>query len=233
MNIHRLSLIEGAASATGAVAVVDTFRAYSTAAYLFDRGLARLVLTSTLDEARTLSATLPGSLLCGEDEGRRPADFDLGNSPGEVQARDDLDGKTVVLRTSAGTRCLLAAFDNGARPIYAASLVVASATARALASSTAATATIVASGWGGTKPADEDEATADLIAASIRDPGAAPAQRTALAKQIRAGPGARRLRAAEWAHRDDLTLCLDIDAFPFAMRAVQRRGEVELERVEI
>jgi 2-phosphosulfolactate phosphatase len=231
MNIHRLSLIEGAAKATGAVAVVDTFRAYSTAAYLFDRGLARLILTSTLDEARTLSTTIPGSLLCGEDEGRRPADFDLGNSPGGVQARDDLHGKTVVLRTSAGTRCLLAAFDNGARPVFAASLVVASATARALAAS--ATATIVASGWGGTKPADEDESTADLIAASIRDPGAAPAQRTALVEQIRAGPGARRLRAAEWAHGDDLALCLDIDAFPFAMRAVQRRGAVELERVEI
>jgi 2-phosphosulfolactate phosphatase len=230
MKIHRLSLIEGAATATGAVAVVDTFRAYSTAAYLFDRGLARLVLTSTLDEARTRSAALRGSLLCGEDRGRRPADFDLGNSPGEVRARDDLRGKTVVLRTSAGTRCLLAAFDNGAWPIYAASLVVASATARALAPST--TATIVASGWGGIEPADEDEATADLIAVSIGGSRAGPARRAELVEQIQAGPGARRLRAAEWAHPDDLGLCLDIDAFSFAMRAIQRRGTVELERVE-
>jgi 2-phosphosulfolactate phosphatase len=231
MKIPRLSLIEGAATATGAVAVVDTFRAYSTAAYLFDRGLARLVLTSTLDEARTLSAALPDSLLCGEDRGRRPADFDLGNSPGEVQARDDLRGKTVVLRTSAGTRCLLAALGNGARPVFAASLVVASATARALAAFTPIT--IVASGRAGIDRADEDEATADLIAHLLRGATTVEAEGVAIAQRIRGGAGAARLLTADWAHPDDLALCLDVDRFPFAIRAVRDRDTVLLERVEL
>ena len=230
MTIDRRFGIEGAATATGAVAVVDTFRAYSTAAYLIDRGIERLVLASTLEEARALSAEMPGALLCGESGGRRPGDFDLGNSPGEVAERDDLVGRIVVLRTSAGTRCLLAAFDSGARPVFAASLVVASATARALASS--ASSTIVASGRGGIEPSDEDEATADLIADLVRGTATVGTDGDAIAERIRVGAGASRLLAADWAHPDDLALCLDLDRFPFAMRAVRDRDTVLLERVD-
>lgn len=231
MTIERRFGIEGAATATGAVAVVDTFRAYSTAAYLLDRGIERLVLASTLQEARALSAAMPGSLLCGESGGRRPDDFDLGNSPGEVVELDDLVGRIVVLRTSAGTRCLLAAFDSGARPVFAASLVVASATVRALASF--APLTIVASGRGGIEPADEDEATADLIAGLIRRTATVEAEGTAISERIRVGTGAARLLAADWAHPDDVALCLDLDRFPFAMRAVRNRDTVLLERIDL
>ena len=211
--------------------MIDTFRAFSTAAYLVDRGVDHIVLTETLDEARARARSIPGSILCGEVEGRRPEDFDLGNSPGEVQARDELSGRTVVLRTSAGTRCLLAAFEHGARPVFAASLVVASATAQALA--TADEITIVASGRGGTEPADEDEATADLIADLAAGADATDARRTDVVDRIRTGPGARQLEAAEWAHPDDIALCLRVDAFPFAMGASRSGGAVELIRVEI
>ncbi len=231
MTIDRRFGIEGAATATGAVAIVDTFRAYSTAAYLLDRGIERLVLAATIREARALSTARPGSLLCGESRGRRPDGFDLGNSPGEVVEHDDLAGRIVVLRTSAGTRCLLAAIGNGAQPVFAASLVVASGTVGALASF--APITIIASGRGGIEPADEDEATADLIAGLIRGAVTVATEGAAASERIRVGAGAARLLAADWAHPDDLALCLDLDRFPFAMRAVRDRDTVLLERVDL
>jgi len=231
MTIDRRLGIEGAATATGAVAVVDTFRAYSTAAYLLDRGIERLMLAATIREARALSAAMPGALLCGESRGRRPDDFDLGNSPAEVVEHDDLAGRTVVLRTSAGTRCLLAAIGNGAQPVFAASLVVASATVRTLASF--APLTIVASGRGGIEPADEDEATADLITDLVRGTATVEAEGAAISERIRVGTGAARLLAADWAHPDDVALCLDLDRFPFAMRAVRDRDTVLLEAVDL
>lgn len=223
MIVVRRFGLAGAAQATGAVAVIDTFRAFSTAAYLFDRRIGRLVLTSTLDEARRVGRGMESSLLCGEEGGRRPDDFDLGNSPGEVLERKDLAGRTVVLRTSAGTRCLRAAFESGASPVFAASLVVASATTRSL--SPAEEVSIVASGRHGVEPADEDEATADLIGDLLI---AKAVDTSAVVDEVRTGRGARRLETATWAHPDDVSLCLNVDAFPFAMEAVAGPGTIEL-----
>lgn len=224
MKIHRRFGIAGAAEATGAAAVIDTFRAYSTAAYLFDAGIDRLILTSTLDGVRSLAAGIPGSLRCGEQDGRRPDDFDLGNSPGEVRARDDLGGRTIVMRTSAGTRCLRAAVEGGAEPVFAASLVVASATARALLGRPEVS--IVASGRLGIEYADEDDATADLIA-TLLTPSSEP-DLASFAARVRSGDGARRVGGADWAHPDDVELCLAVDAFPFAMEAHADGVTVEL-----
>lgn len=224
MKVHRRFGLTGAAAATGAAAVIDTFRAYSTAAYLFDAGIDRLMLTSTLDGVRSLAAGIPGSVRCGEQDGRKPDDFDLGNSPGEVRERDDLAGRTIVMRTSAGTRCLRAAVEAGAEPVFAASLVVASTTARALEGRTEVS--IVASGRLGTEYADEDDATADLIAALLT-PSAEP-DLASFAARVRSGDGARRVGTADWAHPDDVELCVAVDAFAFAMEAHTEGGIVEL-----
>lgn len=226
MIVVRRFGLAGAAEATGAAAVIDTFRAYSTAAYLFDRGIERLVLTSTLDEARSVAADLPGALLCGEEGGRRPDDFDLGNSPGEVLERADLGRRTVVMRTSSGTRCLRAAVAAGAAPVFAASLVVASATARSLAGM--AEVSIVASGRSGVESADEDEATADLIADLLVGGTTDVDMFPGLVERIRRGDGARQLETAAWAHPDDVELCLAVDAFPFAMEATSGPDTIEL-----
>ena len=116
--IHKAG-VAGAAEAGGPALVIDTFRAFSTAAYLFDAGVDRLILTDSLDEARHTAARFGQALLCGEDDGIRPDDFDLGNSPAEVLGREDLGGATIVMRTSAGTRSVIAADNAGAAPIFA------------------------------------------------------------------------------------------------------------------
>lgn len=212
-TILRRSLLEGATGVSGATVVIDTFRAFSTAAYLMDRGVHHIELTETLDEARERAGANPDSVLCGEDGGRKPLDFDLGNSPVEVTQVRGLTGRTVVMRTSAGTRAVVQALKSGGDPVYAASLVIAGSTASAVRGSPRVT--IVASGLGGVSIADEDEETAGLITDRILGRADDPFR----IDRIRSGEGAARLRSSPWIDSVDLTRCLEIDRFGFALRA--------------
>jgi 2-phosphosulfolactate phosphatase len=228
VQVVRRPLLEGARIAAGPTVVIDVFRAYSTAAYALAGGAARIVLAAELEEARSLAAAIPGAVLVGEEEGAKPEDFDLGNSPGEVMAAAaGLAGSTIVQRTSAGTRAARAALDGGAGPLYVASLVVAGATGRAVAGESQVT--VVASGRYGIESAGEDEACADYLERLLTtgEPDAAVA-----VARARAGAGAQRLVASGWAHPDDLELCLAVDRFDFAMPArVTPAGLVEVNPV--
>lgn len=216
--------IDGASRATGTTIVIDTFRAFTTAAVLFDAGIDSLYLTESLDEARQLAGTV-GGLLCGEDDGRRPPDFDLSNSPYEASVRDDLAGTTVVQRTSSGTRSVVAALRSRAQPVFAASFVVASATAAA--ASAGDVVTIISAGLHGTEPSEEDDLTARFIADTIE--GSTPDAETS--ERIRTCDRAVTLMRASWAHPGDVDIAGDLDRYPFAMEAViDATGRVQLVR---
>ena len=217
--------IAGASQATGPTLVIDTFRAFSTAAYLFDAGVDRLILADGLDEARRVAQGLDGALLVGEDDGIQPADFNLGNSPAQVLERTDLAGATIVMRTSAGTRSVIAADSSGASPILATSLVVATATAAAVRSEPQVT--IVAAGLNGVEPADEDDATAALLEALL---SGASHDHPAMVDALRSGTGGRRLLDTPSIDDTDLELCLAVDAFDFAMRAGLEGGFLVLDK---
>lgn len=213
MEVRQLAGIEGARSAQGVAIIIDTFRAFSTAAYAQAAGVGPHYLTDTLDRARDLAAQHRGAVLCGESGGVKPPDFDIGNSPAEVLAHD-LEGRTFIQRTSAGTRCVLAALES-ASVVYPASLVVASSTAARAAS--ADLVTIVACGRDGTLPVIEDDATGQLIENLIHGVG----DRQEVADIIAASDSAQRLRDATWAHPDDVALCTRIDHFDFTMVATR------------
>ncbi|HEX2368487.1 MAG TPA: 2-phosphosulfolactate phosphatase [Acidimicrobiia bacterium] len=221
--IRRLRYLDGAAAASGATVVIDVFRAFTTAAFALDAGADRVVLAAGVDEARSLAHSIAGSLLAGEVDGARPRGFDLGNSPAEVMQLGPLDGRTMVLRSSAGTRALLAARVGGAESVLAGSLVVASATAGALAGKP--DVTLVVSGWNGVEPAEEDEACADLILLVLGGDRPNLAQVRSRAAE---GDGARRVASAAWADPDDLELCLEIDRFDFFMPSVTDGDRVAL-----
>lgn len=224
-TIYRLAGIEGARAATGTAMVIDTFRAFTTAAFLLHAGVSRLILTDTLDAARRTADALPGALLCGEDRGVRPDDFDLANSPYEVTRSTGLMGATVVHRTSAGTRCAIAALDAGARQVFATSLVVASATVACADRS--GPISIVASGRYGTEPVDEDDATGDLLVALLNGTGDPAATGFAVAH----GPSADRLRRVPWAPDEDVELATDTDRFAFAMEVTYEAPCFEIHKV--
>src|SRR5690606_13669462 len=106
----------------GAVVVVDVIRAFTTAAYAFAAGARAIHLVDSVEEALTFARENPGTLAMGEDGGRKPAGFDLPNSPVLVSTCD-LEGRTLVQRTSAGTRGVIAA--KSATRLWCASLVCA------------------------------------------------------------------------------------------------------------
>ena len=225
LDITRTAGLDGAAAASGPTVVIDTYRAFSTAAYLLDAGVNRLILTDGVDEARRIAAHHDGALLCGEDEGKRPDDFDLGNSPTEVAAHRGLAGATVIMRTTAGTRCVVAAVAAGAGPVYAASLLVARATAESLAEER--TVALVSSGGSPAVPHDEDELTGDVIAGTLLE---RELDADAVVAAVLAGTGTKRLQAASWIDDGDIERCLMVDAFDFALRVNDSNGLVTLSR---
>ena len=119
MEISIQSLLEGAARATGTVAIIDVFRAFTTAAVALANGASAIVMVRSVEEALALRDAGIGQICMGEVRGRAPQEFDFGNSPIEISAVD-FCGKTVIQRTSAGTQGIVAA--NRADRLYAAEL---------------------------------------------------------------------------------------------------------------
>jgi 2-phosphosulfolactate phosphatase len=147
MEISIHSLLEGATRATGTVAIIDVFRAFTTAAVALANGAARILMVGTVEDALALRGAGVGQICIGEVQGRAPKAFDFGNSPFEISGVD-FKGKTIIQRTSAGTQGIVAAASRAAR-LYAASLVTAEATVRALLSGSPDQIALVAMGDNG------------------------------------------------------------------------------------
>src|SRR5918992_752192 len=81
--------------------VVDVMRAFTTAAWAFNLGAERILLVDELAEALRLKSRMPGSLAL--KDGEPLPGFDLTNSPAQLSRRHDLEGKTIVQCTTAGT----------------------------------------------------------------------------------------------------------------------------------
>src|SRR5215472_4434170 len=108
MEISIHSLLEGATRATGAVAVIDVFRAFTSAAVALANGASGIVMVRSVEEALALRNAGIGQICMGEVGGRAPDGFDFGNSPFEI-SNIDFGGKTIIQRTSAGTQGIVAA----------------------------------------------------------------------------------------------------------------------------
>ncbi len=153
----------------------------------------------------------------GEDRGLRPDGFDFPNSPAMVRDAD-LSGRTLVQRTSAGTRGVVAAVD--ATRLWAASLACASATARAVNAAGLGEPTYVITGRFEDRPelhGDDDVLAADLIErARLGEP---LATRRHCPCALLATEEARQTLALGPEHCDpaDIELAATVDAFDFAM----------------
>jgi 2-phosphosulfolactate phosphatase len=228
-NARFVSCAE-AGAISGAVVVVDVLRAFSTAAYAFAAGARHIFLVAGVEEALAFKREHPGTLAMGEVQGRFPEGFDFSNSPAAI-ASQDLRGRTLVQRTSAGTRGAVAA--RSATRLWCASLVNASATAAALKGSGLGAPAYVISGrpdaaaasWGG-----DDLATAEHIE-SLRL--GAPLDCVATRDKITSSEEARRTLALgpDHANARDIAFCTDIDRFDFALEATRIGARLRLDRV--
>ena len=97
-----------------ACVVFDVLRATTTMVSALANGAAAIIPVEEISEALDLRRQRPEVLLAGEREGVRirkhltgGVDFDLGNSPREYTA-EKVQGKTIVMTTTNGTRALRA-----------------------------------------------------------------------------------------------------------------------------
>jgi 2-phosphosulfolactate phosphatase len=215
VNIEAASAIEG-----GTAVVLDVLRAYTTAAWAFALGAERIVLSDDTDEALALKARFPRALALKDS---RPYDgFELTNSPVELQSHD-LQGRTIVQRTTAGTVGAVAA--KQAEHLYCAGFLNAAATAAAIRRSGAAEAYFVVTGEDGA--GDEDRACAEYIAALVEAPATDAAPYLRRVAESRAA----RLMAERVAHRTpgvharDVEAAMEADRFDFVMVAREEQLE--------
>jgi 2-phosphosulfolactate phosphatase len=214
------------------VVAVDVLRAFTTAAYAFAAGATRIWLVESVDEALSMKSRQPGLLAMGEDRGRRVHGFDFSNSPAEV-ADQDLRGRALVQRTSAGTRGVVAA--ESATRRWCASLVCASATAAAVADSELGAPAYVITGW-----LDDDRlGLDDMVTAQLieRVRVGLPADAAETARSVAGSAEAARTIALGAGHADpaDIELATRVDAFDFAMQARRTASGLELttQRVQL
>jgi len=215
MEIAIHSLLEGAARATGTVAVIDVFRAFSTAAVMLANGASKIVMVSAVDEALALRNAGIGDFCVGEVGGKPPREFDFGNSPFEASSLD-FSGRSIIQRTSAGTQGVVAAASRSDR-LYAASLVTAEATVRAMLAGSPAHISLVAMGENGIKRTDEDEVCAIHLRNRLE---ARPGDREAVRRLILASGEVGRFHdpARPYLHPEDVDIALDLDRYDFAVR---------------
>lgn len=97
------------------VVVIDVFRATSTIATALYNGATRVIPVDSVDQCIRIGKDT-GGITAGERDGKVIEGLEYGNSPAEYP-RSFIEGKTLVLTTTNGTRLLQLALDNGASEV--------------------------------------------------------------------------------------------------------------------
>lgn len=97
------------------VVVIDVFRATSTIATALYNGANRVIPVDSVDRCIQIGKTT-GGITAGERDGKVIPGLAHGNSPAEYP-RSFVEGKTLVLTTTNGTRLLHMALNNGAAEV--------------------------------------------------------------------------------------------------------------------
>lgn len=195
--------LDGLERITGAVVVIDVFRASNTIVALLAAGAAEVALVADLDRARELKAGHPERTLLAERGGETVPGSDGGNSPANASALVS-PGARVILSTSAGTRAVHRL--TFAHPVLFASFANAAAVVRFLREAPVERVTFLPMGLEAREPALEDDLAAEYLTAVLA--GASPAF-APLRERLLDCPGADRLRRL--GQNDDLDWCTRLD----------------------
>ncbi|MFC2098229.1 2-phosphosulfolactate phosphatase [Bacteroidota bacterium] len=215
MEIKILQLVEGAKSARGLTVIIDVFRAFSTACYVFENGADEILCVGEVDTAFRLKEKNSERILMGERNEMMIVGFQFGNSPSQVESID-FTGKTLVQTTSAGTRGMVNA--TGADEILTGSFVNADAIVKYIKSRKPEQVSLVCMGYSAKYPIEEDSLCAEYIKERLT--GGKP-DYDYMTETIRKSSGKRFFIAANQGHAPstDFYLCLDINRFDFVLRA--------------
>jgi 2-phosphosulfolactate phosphatase len=233
----------------GVAIVVDALRASVTMALLLTSGVARILVTARVEDARALAQHYPDAILVGERGGERIPGFHLGNSPAEILASPRMDGATAIFTSSNGAQRLVACREASCVLVGSvANAGVLAPTVRAQACATGRPVVLIAAGkWPDEQfVSPEDAASCAYLAEMIGLPVAGETQeeyvewREALHRQgldaiFRESRHAQRLM--EIGYSDDVLFCARPDtapALPVVVDDVRVGGRVvgaELQRL--
>jgi 2-phosphosulfolactate phosphatase len=229
MEVEILEFVEGAQKAKGVAVIIDVFRAFSVACYASDAGAVRIIATENTEDAFLLKPKYKNSLLVGERDEKKIPGFDLGNSPTEI-IKSDLQGKTIIQTTTAGTKGLVSALN--ADVILTGSLVNLSAIIKYIKVLNPDHVSLVAMGYRAIQSAEEDLLCARLISAGLKDQ---PVNSENPISNLRNSSGRRFFipENIDFSPPTDFFLCTMIDRFDFVLKAEPRfDGNVDLVRID-
>jgi 2-phosphosulfolactate phosphatase len=229
MKIQILQLLEGAKKAEGLTVIIDVFRAFSLACYVFDNGAKDIIPVGDINIAYDLKKNNPDYILIGERNERIPEGFDYGNSPTHV-LNTDFTGKTIVHTTSAGTQGLVNA--TGASEIVTGSFVNAQAIARYIKLKNPGIVSLVCMGYSAYKPTEEDTFCAEYIKNILEGKSI---DINSIMDTIRHTSGKRLFLPENQEHspESDFYLCTDVGRFNFVLKAIPyKQGLLKLEKID-
>jgi 2-phosphosulfolactate phosphatase len=230
MKIDILEFVEGARNARGIAVIIDVFRAFTTACYAFDSGAVRVIAAADTAKSFSLKKSYRNSILAGERNEKRIEGFDFGNSPTEI-IRTDLQGKTFIMTTTAGTNGLINA--EKADTVLTGSLVNAGAVVKYIKNINPGYVSLVAMGYRATISAAEDLLCAEMIRAGLTDKNIDFDGRI---KDLRFGSAARFFNPEniDFSPPTDFFLCTMTDRFDFVLRGEKREdGNIDLIKIEL
>ena len=228
MEIEILQLTKGAKKAKGLTVVIDVFRAFSTACYVFAAGAEKIIPVEHVEEAFELKKAMPDLVMLGERFERKVPGFDFGNSPTHI-INQNFKGKTIVMTTSSGTKGIANA--SLADEIVTGSFVNAGAIIRYIQQKDPLVVSLVCMGYEGRYPTQEDTFLAEYIRNKLQ--GTEP-DFDQMKEMLAIGDGARLLDPAnhEWSPAFDFELCLDPNRFDFVLKIEKGEGFNWLKKIE-
>jgi 2-phosphosulfolactate phosphatase len=215
MNIQISQLQEGASQAQGLTVIIDVFRAFSLACYVFDQGAKEIIPVGDIEIAYKLKVKNPDFILIGERNEKIPDGFDYGNSPTHIFGID-FTGKTIVHSTSAGTKGLVNA--RSADELITGSFVNAPAIVRYIKQRNPEIVSLVCMGYAALYPTEEDTLCAEYIRNGLIDK---KTNFELTIETIKKTSGKRLFRPENQAHspENDFYLCTELGRFNFILRS--------------
>ncbi len=186
---------------SGCVLIIDVFRSSNTIIELLYKGAHSIIPVAEIGRALQLKERNPDYLLFGERNGIMVEGFDGDNSPTQKTTKS-VEGMTVVLTTSGGTRCINACNDDS--EVIIASFANASSVIKYLNDNNYNDVTFWAVGQKGEIASIEDNICAYYLQRLFLDK---PVVFKSLKEEILTSDGADRLRELE--QYDDLYYCLE------------------------
>lgn len=230
MKIKSLKFLKGAEKAEGLTVIIDVFRAYTTAAYLFAGGAARVFIVSKVKSAFKLKKELNSAVLIGERKGIKLAGFDYNNSPYFI-SQQNFKNNDIILSTSAGTKGVIAA--QNAEEIICGSFVTISAAAEYIKEKNPDKLSLVAMGNNGATRAAEDELYQQQLKNILQ--GKKIISKNKLQQQLRHPAGDRFFVEETQTEmpKEDYYFSLEIDKFDFLIKAQKHsEGVFQLIRID-